>query len=494
MGIVQRNSLKTSIVNYLGIIIGGISTMFVYPLDWVLYGNIQFVLSSATLISVFLSLGSHSITNKFFPYFQNNKIKGFLGLVAFYSLVNILIITLILIVFHTSFFELLELGGFNEEQITENIFVIYSLGVLMVFSFLIRSQSYNFGHIVYPDIISNLSVKIAVPTIVLLSYFSFINYQGVGLLLVLYHLLVVVWLMFSLRNVGGLDFQKGVLKRVPKSKHLEMIRYMFYGAMNHIGDILVYKIDIIMIGLMMTATDVGYYSIFLFLTVIIDIPTNAVIRITKAMISRGFEDEKLEEINRIYKSASVNLFALGIILFSLIWMNMNTFFYIMTNGDDLILYKTVFLFLALAKLFDMITSVNFYIISYSPFFRVNTLFIVLLAFINIFLNYYFIDAFGIVGAAISTAISMLLFNVAKTVFIMIKYKMHPFKWEYLIMGAFLIVAVLLPIFLPKVFEFTFLSILLSGTYTLLFIFTVYKLKISIEINNFIDKYRARFFN
>jgi len=494
MGIVQSNSLKTSFVNYLGIIIGGLSTMFIYPLDWDLYGNIQFILSSSMLISVFFSLGSHALVNKYFPYFENQKNKGFLGLVLFYSLINIIIASIFIYFFYPYFTNLLEWGGFNEEQVAENFYFIYSLGILMVFTYIIRSQCYNFGQIAYPDVISNVSVKITVPIIVLLSYFSIINYQEVGWLLVIYHLVIVIWLMFFLKQIGGLDIHKGVVKRVKLSKHLEMIRYMLYGAMNHIGDILVYKIDVIMIGLMMTATDVGYYSIFLFLTVVIDIPTNAVIRTTKILISKGFENNELKEIERIYKSASVNLFSIGIILFVLIWLNMNTFFYIMTNGEDLMLYKTAFLFLALAKLFDMITSVNFHIISFSPYFRINSLFILILACINTLLNYYFIDNFGIVGAAISTAISMFLFNLAKTIFIIIKYKMQPFKWEYLIMGLFLVISILLPFIFPTLMASPIISGIISGVIVLLFIFSIYKLEVSVEINNFINKYWGKFFS
>lgn len=493
MGIVQRQSLKNSLVNYLGIIIGGMSTMFIYPLDWELYGNIQFSLSTAALFSTFFSLGSHALVNKYFPYFKNNNIKGFLNLVLTYSLINIALASLFLYIFHTPFYDFLEFGGFNKEQITENLFIIYPLGVLAVFIGVLRSQSYNHERIVYPDLITNFSVKIAVPTIVLLSYFAIINYQGVGWLLVLYHIIVIIWLILYLKRLNGLDIKWGVMKRVKKNKHIEMIRYMLYGAMNHVGDILVYKIDIVMIGLLLTPTQIGYYSIFLFLTVVIEIPTNAVIRITKVLIAKAFEDDKLEDIERIYKSASANLFSIGIVLLALIWMNMNTFFYIMTNGENLIIYKSVFLFLALAKLFDMVTSVNFHIISYSPYFRVNTAFILILAFANIVLNYYFIQEFGIIGAAISTAISMLLFNILKTVFIAIKYEMHPFKWQYSIMALFLSVAVAMPLLLPNLFESPILSIMISGLFTILFVFSIYKLKVSIEINSFIDKYWAKIF-
>lgn len=264
--------------------------------------------------------------------------------------------------------------------------------------------------------------------------------------------------------------------------------------MNHIGNILVYKIDIVMIGLLLSATKVGYYSIFLFLTVVIEIPLNAVERISSPMISAAFERNDLEEISNIYKKTSVNLVIIGIVLFALLWMNMPTFFAVMTNGEDLLIYKTVFLFLALAKIFDMVTSVNFHIIAYSKYFRMNTLFILVLAVLNIVLNYWLIGELDIIGAAISTAISMFVFNVLKTIFILIKYKMHPFRWEYILLTLFLAVAVFSPLFFPVIFDSILFSLISSGIFCIVFAVTVYKLKLSLEINKMIDKYWLKVFN
>ena len=493
MGIVQRQSLKNSIVNYLGIIIGGLSTMFIYPLDWELYGEIQFSLSTAILLSAFFSLGSHSLANKYFPYFESTKTKGFLSLLFIYSAVNIILISVLLYIFRMPFTSILELGGFDIGKINDNLFIILPLGILLVFIAILRAHSFNFGRIVYPDIISNFSLKIVVPGIILLSYFSMINYNIAGWILVVYHLLIVIALMLYIKSLKGLDFKLGVVKRIERKKHVEMIRYMLYGAMNHVGNILVYKIDIVMIGLLLSATKVGYYSIFLFLSVVIEIPTKAVFQITGPMISKAFDDNKMEEIKKLYQSSSINLYIVGIFLFILIWFNIDTFFAVMTNGEYLITFKYVFLVLALTKVFDMLTIVNFSIISYSKYFRVNSLFISILAVSNILLNYYLINSFDIIGAALSTAISMLFFNILKTAFVAIKYKMHPFRWELIIITLFLLAAIFIPILLPAIFQSILLSLFITGGFILLFVFVVYKLNISIEINRFIDKYYAKVF-
>lgn len=492
MGIVQRQSIKNSIVNYLGIIIGGLSTLFIYPLDWDLYGNIQFVLSTALLLNAFLSLGNHSLVNKYFPYFKNEGIKGFLSLLFIQAVVNIVLVSAVIYVFQNQITDLLILGGFDLEKITQNLFIIVPISFAIVFINILRAQSFNFGQIVYPDLITNFSLKLVVPLLILGSYFSILNYTTAGWLLTAYHFVIVLLLILYVKTLGGLDFKRGVLRKISVKKHIEMIRYMLYNALNHVGNILVYKIDIVMIGLLLSATKVGYYSIFLFLSVVIEIPTKAVFQITAPMISEAMENKEYNRINRIYKDASANLFIIGVALFFIIWFNINTVFTVMTNGGDLVIYKTIFLLLALTKLIDMITSVNFHIISYSKYFRVNTLFIVILAVMNIILNYIFIGKFDILGAAISTTISMFIFNLLKTVFVAIKYRMQPLNSQLFIVFLFLVISIALPYLIPALFESIIASAILTIAFSILFIFVVYKLKMTKEIIQMVDKYILKY--
>ena len=56
----------------------------------------------------------------------------------------------------------------------------------------------------------------------------------------------------------------------------------------------------------------------------------------------------------------------------------------------------------------------------------------------IFLNIYFINKIGFVGAAISTMIIIILFNALKLIFVMLKFKIQPFSKKTILI-LFLIV-------------------------------------------------------
>src|SRR3990172_3359565 len=82
MGIVIRQSLKTVAVTYLGIALGFVNSLWLYPyvLSEEQIGLSRVLINAAFLLATFASLGSANIPNRFFPYFKDrqNKHNGFL--------------------------------------------------------------------------------------------------------------------------------------------------------------------------------------------------------------------------------------------------------------------------------------------------------------------------------------------------------------------------------------------------------------------------------
>jgi O-antigen/teichoic acid export membrane protein len=68
MGIIKRQGIKNSIVNYLGVAIGALSVIFIYPIiDPKDIGIIQFVIGTATILTPFTGWGLSMASVNFFP-------------------------------------------------------------------------------------------------------------------------------------------------------------------------------------------------------------------------------------------------------------------------------------------------------------------------------------------------------------------------------------------------------------------------------------------
>ncbi len=490
MGVIQRQSIKNSIVNYLGVAIGALSVMFIYPLNMDLYGSIQVWIASAALLVPVLSLGTPSLVQKFFPYFRDNGYNGFLKMILTLTFVVLIISSTILyfskgIILNANSIPLSKRNNFNNA-----LNIIYPLGVLMVFTGIFRTQSANFRRIVIPDLIQKLGFKIYLPIIFISTVWGYTTKGQVKLLLIAFHIGVIVFFVFYLKHINAFDVKGNLAIKQAKAKKKEMGEYMGFNVLAQIGHLLAYQIDKVMIGAIITSLAAGVYTVFLFLATVIEIPTKSIYQISSPIVSQAFKKNDLSSIDKLYKKSSLNLLVIGVFIFSIIWLNMENIFQIMSNGDDMRPYKYLFLFLGLAKLMDMLTSINGFIILYSKYYKYNLLFIGIMAVSNIISNFFFINWYGIIGAGIATAISISTYNIIRSGFIWYRLKMHPFSTKMIVLLILLSLTFVISINLKLSYHPILNIILISGAYTSIYISIIYYFIVSEEINKLIDKLKV----
>jgi len=483
MGIIQRQSVKSSLVNFTGFLVGSLSTLFILPLDWNLYGSIQYWLAIAMLLSPFLNLGTVALVEKYFPFFKERNIPGFL---RFIFLVTIIATGFsLLLLFFLGDYLIKWLSPIMEltSSTNENIFII-SVAILIGFINLVRVQSANFQRIVFFDIIYKLGFKFFLPFIFLLHLWHLLQTEELQVGIVLFYALVLLVLIFYLKKIGAWDVKTNNAIRVAQTKKKEYSSYMFFSMFNEVSHLMAYKIDIIMIGALLSKTSAGIFSSFLFLSAILEIPSRSLYEISAPFIASSFEKNDMNKVEELYKKSSINLMIVGVFIFCIIWLNIENVFDIMTNGKDLRPFKWIFVFLGVAKLIDMLTSLNKHILIYSKHYMFNLYFVVALAVLNIGANYIMIGQWGILGAGLATAISIFIFQLGRTFYIYLKMKIHPFNNKSLQL-LFIIAVVLLVS--PAVHRLDCNIFLQGGFITLGFSFLYFialrKLQISDEIEN-----------
>src|SRR4051794_12704479 len=98
MGIVIRQSIKSSIVSYLGVVIGTVNLLWLYTrfLSTEQIALTRVLLGASLLFATFSQLGTTQITDRFFPHFKDDSRKhnGFLIFLLFYPLVGFLLFCL----------------------------------------------------------------------------------------------------------------------------------------------------------------------------------------------------------------------------------------------------------------------------------------------------------------------------------------------------------------------------------------------------------------
>ena len=151
------------------------------------------------------------------------------------------------------------------------------------------------------------------------------------------------------------------------------------------------------------------------------------------------------------------------------------------NKKELVGNFYIIAILGTSLLVDLLTGINGNIINRSNHYKINTIFIIITAFISIIVGYLLVVRlnYGIIGAAISTSTSMLIYNILKLLFNYKYFNISPFSKEMIP----IIISILIILFLNKNLNLDnlmnpFLFIIFNTTIIILFyIFINYYYKI-----------------
>ena len=135
------------------------------------------------------------------------------------------------------------------------------------------------------------------------------------------------------------------------------------------------------------------------------------------------------------------------------------------------MYEPVIWIWGSAVLMDLATGFNGNIISLSKYYKFNIIVMLLLAGLTIGLNWYFINHtdLSLIGIALSTAISVTLYNMIKVIFNYFVFKVSPFSIEMIFVSIICTLAITVAIVLP-VFENNFINLVYKPAVVLLLIF------------------------
>jgi O-antigen/teichoic acid export membrane protein len=215
-----------------------------------------------------------------------------------------------------------------------------------------------------------------------------------------------------------------------------MISYGLFVLAGGASAILVSKVDMMMIGKLMNLESVAYYTIAFFIGNVILVPSRAIGSITAPLIAKAWKEKNISEIKEIYEKSSLNQLLLGGFIFLIIWLNIDEGLALLPEkfqGG-----KYVVLYIALSKLFSVATGVNGQIIINSKYYRFDLYSNFILLIITIFTNYIFIpessplseyNIVGINGAAFATALSVIIFNSLKMMYVYFKVGIQPFSFR-----------------------------------------------------------------
>jgi len=485
MGIVRNQSIKNSISFYIGMAIGAINTVIIYPNAFndhpEYFGLIQILIAYAIVVSTFTTFGIPKTFLRFFPAVKEKGQLYFLSLII--PLIGFAFALLSYFLFKEQIFELLN----AKSLLRDNFFYILLLVFFIGFYDVLTAISRSFLSAATPIFINEVFLKFYSMSVLLLHWFGYLDFTTFlkiylfGYFLKFAILFVIQWKNDRFRLAFSVNDLK--LKEI-----LSFGLFVFVGGASVM---IVTRLDMMMIGSMLNLEQVAFYTVVFFIGNAIKVPGKSIGAISMPLVAKAWEKQDYKQIQTLYTKSSINQLIIGGVLFLCIWLNIDAIFSLLPakfQGG-----KWVVFYIAISQLFGMSTGINGTIIVNSKYYRYDLYTNVILVFITISTNYLLIPEHGIDGAAMATAISIFLFNFIRLILIKVKMNMQPFSLQT-IKTILLLFAMFFTLdFLPNS-SYAFVDIIWKSiVVVILLIPTVLYFNLSEDITAIVKELKSKFF-
>ncbi|MGY0392548.1 lipopolysaccharide biosynthesis protein [Bizionia sp. KMM 8389] len=420
MGIVANQSIKNTIVTYLGFGLGAINVLFLFTefISDDYFGLITYVFSTANVMMPILAFGVHNTLIKFYSSYKTRQSQNSFLLLMLFLPLAVIIPTGLIGVFAFDFISNW-LAGTNE-IVKDYVWLIFISAV----SFSYFEVFFAWSRVQMQSVFGNFMKEVfhRIGTMILL-FCLYLGYLEPDMLIVYITALYVVRMIvmklyaFSLRFPVFTSLKIANLTTVLKYTSLIIIA----GSVANV----ILEVDKFMLNRYVAIENVAYYGVAIYIASVIGVPSRAMHQIISPLTAKLLNDKNRLELVKLYKKSSLNLLIISGFIFLLIVLNINELYaFINSNYANGLI---VVLIISLSKLTDSLLGNNNAILFNSDYYRMVLLLGVFLACITVVLNMVFIPIYGINGAAFATFLAILFYNISKLWFVKTKLKMQPFS-------------------------------------------------------------------
>ena len=480
MGIVLNQSLKNTIITYFGFGIGAINTIYLYPvfLGATYYALTNYIVSSANVIMPLFAIGMQNTLVKYYSQYETEEERSrFLSFTVLFPL--LLCIPLCLI--GLFFFDTITVFLSKENPVVKDfIWLIPFIGLCMAYFEIFYAWARVHMHSVFGNFIKEVGLR-------LLCLFGLIGvyYKWISVINFVYLTAAIYFLAFLITMAYAFYIKRPTFQFTIPHNVKSIMEYSFYIILSGSVANLLLDGDKMILNQYMKIENIAYYSVATYIALVISVPSRAMHQIVYPITAKLMHENKHDSLNDLYKKTSINLQMVGGFVMLCIFVNIDQLYELVPkeySGGIMVVFM-----IGLSKYFDLILGNNNAIIFNSKYYRMVLFLGLMLVFLTISLNMFFIPRYGIIGSAFATLLSITIYSLAKLLFVVKRMHLYPFTNQTLYSMGITFGLFLLFYF----WQFPFHPIIAIGLksvlVTILYVYINYKFVISIEINEALDQ-------
>ena len=426
MGVIQRQSIKGALDNYLGVFIGFFTTFFVITrlLSQEEIGLTRVMVDAAMLFSGLAQIGTNASIIRFYPYFKDpdKRDHGFFGWTLILPIIGFLIIGSILLIFKS---DIIHIYAQKSALLTQYYYLLLPLTFFVLYMTVFETNASVLLRITVPKTVREVLIRIFNLICYVLYGYHLIGFNTFVLLFCGSYALAMAINFFYLLSLGKISFRLD-LSYVNRQLGREVLIYtLFMTATILAGNIPL--INTIFLGAQSGLELVGVYTIAFFIANVVEVPYRSLGAITQPLISQATKEGNIDEVNRLAKKVSSLQLLVASMIFYFIWINLDALFAIIPNGADYAAGTGVVFILGLAKVFNSSFSIGTNILNFSQKYMMALPFIAVLTLCAILFNIYLIPHWGLNGSASATLLSYIIYFSILLTFLHLKLKVSLFS-------------------------------------------------------------------
>ncbi len=400
MGVIARQSIRGALANYLGVAIGFfvqffIVTRYLKPEE---IGLTRVLVDAAMLFSSLAQLGANSSIVRFFPYFKDGRNNhGIFGLSVLLPLAGFVLFSLAFLIFREP---LLTLYSEKSPLLADYFYMVPMLTFFALYMTVFETNASVLLRITVPKLVHEVGIRLFTLAAYLLYGFGLISLDVfVWLFCGSYGLAMVLNLLYLL-SLGRISFRVD-RHFLTRGKRREIVRYTFFmTAVVLAGNIPL--INSLFLGAKAGLALTGVYTIASYIANVVEVPYRSLGAISRPVIATAVKEEQWGEVNRLCRQVSLHQLLVSLLIFYIIWINIDALFAVIPNGREYVGGVGVVFVLGLAKVVNSSLSVGTDILNYSRHYPWALVFITVLTASAIVFNNTLITTMGISGAAMAT--------------------------------------------------------------------------------------------
>ncbi|MFB6226063.1 MAG: flippase [Candidatus Paceibacteria bacterium] len=205
--------------------------------------------------------------------------------------------------------------------------------------------------------------------------------------------------------------------------------YSLFLMLSGLSQILLFKVDRIMLGIYVSKSKIGIYNVAAVLASQIVVFLGGFNSLFSPRISKYYQQGRVEDIQALHTSTTkwILICALSIVgIYSY-----TPKFYMSLFGHEFTSGWHIMIVLSLAQLVNAAVGLSGYVLNLTNNYKIELLNSLAVTITNIILNFLLIRKWGVLGAAVATSISLFLMNISRLVQVYVFEGIYPYNKSFL---------------------------------------------------------------